>query len=148
MPIDTEKFLDDATKNLVALLDTQKNEWGVKSVTGFQATMKSIYPCLEINATGATFDRIESGGGYMVDILVDVMFWFQEFNETFAKEILDERSSEIALFIASHPSLGGYAEDVIVEAISITALPDQRKIPIVMSLISCRIRKEIFLNYQ
>jgi len=148
MPIDTEAFLDDATKNLVALLDTQKGEWGVKKVTSFQATMKSIYPCIEVNSTGATFEKIESGGGYMADILIDVMFWFQEFKETFAKEELDKKSSQIALFIASHPSLDGYADDVILDGISITALPDQRKIPIVMSLISCRIRKEIFLEYQ
>lgn len=140
--------MDDAVQNMVELLNTKKKEWGVKEVVPFRSTFKSRLPCIEINSTDASFEHIESGGGYMCSIFVEVWYWFAQFSEKFAKEELDKKASEIALFIASNQSLNGYAERVYIESLSITALPDQRTgTPIVAAVIRCRIQKEIFLTF-
>ncbi len=148
MPVDTGRILDDVTKNLVTLLESQRVAWGVKYVTPFQATFKSVYPCIEVNVTDATFERIESGGGYMCNISADILYCFAQWSDQFAKEELDQRASEIGLFIATHADLGGYAEDVILNSITITALPEQGGgAPIVIAVIRCTVKKEIFLQY-
>lgn len=150
MPVDTNRVLDDVTKNLVSLLETKRVDWGVKYVMPFQPSSSTpVYPCIKVNATDASFERIESGGGYMCRISVDVLYCFAQFNDQWAKEELDQRSSEIGLFIASNPSLGGYANDVILEGIAITALPEQiTDAPIVTAVIKCTVEKEVFLSYQ
>ncbi len=147
MSIDTGLFLDDATENMVTLLDTQKVAWSLKSVSPVKGTFKGIYPSIEVNSESADFERIESGGGYMIDIFLDVFYWYMQFNDKFAKKKLNQRLSQIALFIASNVSLGGYADDVIVEDLSITALPEHPS-PIVGGVIRCQVKKEFFLNYQ
>ena len=66
MPIDTELFMDDATENMVALLDTQKAVWSppaIKFVSHVKGTFRGIYPSIEVNSESADFARIESGGG-------------------------------------------------------------------------------------
>lgn len=149
MPIDTGLILDDVTKNLVAFLDPKRAEWGIREVIPYEALFKSTYPRIEVNVTDATFERVESGGGYMCDVLADVLFFLQQFKDRVAKEELDQKSSEIGLFLATNPTLGGYSNDLILEAISITALREQTTgAPIVVAVIRCRIRKEIFLDYQ
>lgn len=150
MAIDTGLFMDDATENMVALLNTQKAVFSppdIKSISPMKGTFKGIYPSIEVDAESADFERIESGGGYMIDIFLDVFYWYMEFNDQFAKKNLNKRLSQIALFIASHPSLGGYAEDVTVEDLTITALT-VHAVPIVGGIIRCRVRKEVFLNYE
>ncbi len=148
MPVDTGLILDDVTKNLVSLLETRRVAWGVKYVKAFQATAKTVYPCIEVNATDANFERIESGGGYNCYVSVDVLYCFAQWSDQFAKEEIDRRSSEIALFIASNPTLGGYSTDVILESIAITALPEQMtEAPIVTAVIRCIVEKEVFLTY-
>jgi len=150
MPINTGLFLDDAAENMAALLDTQRAVFSppaIKSVTPMKGTFKGIYPCIEVDAESADFERVESGGGYMIDIFLDVYYWYMQFNDQFASKNLKQRLSQIAIFIASHPSLGGYAEDVMVEDLSVTALPTH-PVPIVGGVIRCRVRKEVFLNYE
>jgi len=149
--IDSGKFMHDATENMVSLLKANKANWGVKDVYPLQKTFKGIYPSIEVNSTDATFERIESGGGYQCDITVDIYYWFQQANQMFAKTELEKRSSEIATFIAEHPTLGGYSGDVILERLFITALPEQKAVePIwaVVAVIRCIVRKEIYLNYK
>jgi len=146
MSIDTGLFMHDATQNMVALLNTQKAVFSpppIKEVSPMKGTFKGLYPSIEVDAESADFERIESGGGYMIDIFLDVYYWYMQFSDKFAKENLDKRLSQIALFIASHPSLGGYADDVTVENLSITSL-DFHAVPIVAGVIRCRVRKEVF----
>jgi len=147
MSIDTGLFMDDATENMVTLLETQKVAWNLKSVSPVKGTFRGTYPSIEVNSESADFERIESGGGYMIDIFLDVFYWYMQFNDKFAKKNLNQRLSQIAIFIASHPSLGGYANDVVVEDLSITALPEHPA-PIVGGVIRCRVSKEVFLNYE
>lgn len=148
MPIDTGLVLDDVTKNLVEFLEARRNEWGIREVIPFEGLMKSTYPRIEVNVTDATFERIESGGGYMCDVLADVLYFYQQFKDSVAKEELDRRSSEIGFFLAEHPTLGGYSNDLILEAISIIALREQTTgSPVVVAVIRCRVQKEIFLEY-
>lgn len=148
MPIDTGLVLDDVTKNLVEFLESQISEWGLREVVPFEGLMKSTYPRIEVNVTDATFERIESGGGYMCDVMADVLYFLQQFKDRVAKEQLDKRSSEIGLFLAANPTLGGYCNDLILEAISITALREQvTGAPVVVAVIRCRIEKKIFLEY-
>jgi len=149
--IDTGKFMYDATQNMVNLLKANKEDWGAKDVFPLQTKFKRLYPSIEVNSTDATFERVESGGGYQCDITLDVYFWFQQLNEKFAKEELEKRSSALALFIAEHPTLGGYSNDVMLERLFITALPEQKAVePIfaVVAVIRCVVRKEIFLDYK
>jgi len=149
MPIDTGLILDDVTKNLVAFLEPRRAEWGIREVVPYEGLFKSTYPRIEVNVTDATFERIESGGGYMCDVMADVLYFFQQFKDRVAKEELDRRSSEIGLFLAANPTLGGYSNDLILEAIAITALREQTTgSPVVVAVIRCRIRKEVFLDYQ
>ena len=148
MPVDTGLVLDDVTKNLVEFLDSKRSDWGIREVVPYEAVFKSIYPRIEVNVTDATFERVESGGGYMCYVLADVLYFFQQFKDRIAKEQLDKRSSEIGLFLAEHPSLGGYCHDLILESISITALREQTTgAPIVVAVIRCRVEKEVFLDY-
>ena len=149
MPIDTNLFMDDATENMVALLDTQRAIWSppaIKFVSPVKGTFRGLYPSIEVNSESADFERIESGGGYMIDILLDVFYWYMQFNDKFAKKNLNQRLSQIAIFIASNVTLNGYAEDVMIEDLSITSL-DTHAGPIVGGVIRCRVRKEVFLNY-
>ena len=147
MPIDTNLFMDDATENMVALLNTQKAIWKLNEVSPVKGTFKGNYPSIEVNSESADFERIESGGGYMIDIFLDVFYWYMQFSDKFAKKNLNQRLSQIAIFIARHPSLDGYAEDVAIEDLSITALPEHPA-PIVGGVIRCRVRKEVFLQYE
>ena len=147
MSIDTGLFMDDATENMVTLLNTQKAIWELNEISPVKGTFKGNYPSIEVNSESADFERIESGGGYMIDIFLDVFYWYMQFNDKFAKKKLNQRLSQIAIFIASNVSLGGYAEDVMVEDLSITALPEHPS-PIVGGVIRCRVRKEVFLNYE
>ncbi|GAI18848.1 unnamed protein product, partial [marine sediment metagenome] len=74
MPIDTGLFMDDATENMVALLNTQKAVFSppsIKLISPMKGTFKGIYPSIEVDAESADFERIESGGGYMIDIFLD-----------------------------------------------------------------------------
>lgn len=148
---DADQFMYDATQNMVSLLKANKANWGAKDVFPLQTTFKRLYPSIEVDSTDFTFERIESGGGTQCDVTVDVFFWFQQLNEKFAKEELEKRASEIAIFIGEHPTLGGYATDVIVERGFITALPEQKTAPpiwAVVAVIRCIVRKEIYLNYK
>ena len=149
--IDTGKFMYDATQNMVDLLKANKENWGAKDVFPLQTTFKRLYPSIEVNSTDATFERVESGGGYQCDIMLDVFYWYQQVNEKFAKPELEKRASELAIFIAEHPTLGGYSSDVMIERLFITALPEQKAVePIwaVVAVIRCIVRKEIYLDYK
>ncbi len=149
MPIDTGLFMDDAVENMVALLDAQKAVFSppnIKKVSPMKGVFKGLYPSIEVDAESADFERIESGGGYMIDIFLDVYYWYMQFDDKFASKNLKQRLSQIAIFIASHPSLGGYADDVMIEDLSVTALPTH-PVPIVGGVIRCRVKKEVFLNY-
>lgn len=140
----------DAVENMVALLDTQRAIFSPPSITKvspMKGVFKGKYPCIEVDAESADFERIESGGGYMIDIFLDVYYWYMQFDDHFASKNLKQRLSQIAIFIASHPRLGGYADDVMVEDLSITALPTHT-VPIVGGVIRCRVRKEVFLQYE
>ena len=149
--IDTGKFMYDATQNMVDLLKANKKNWGARDVFPLQTTFKRLYPSIEVNSTDATFERVESGGGYQCDIMLDVFYWYQQVDETFAKPELEKRASELAIFIAEHPTLGGYSSDVMVERLFITALPEQKAVePIwaVVAVIRCIVRKKIYLDYK
>lgn len=150
MPIDTGLFMDDATENMAALLDTQRTIWSppaIKEVSSMKGKFRGIYPSIEVDAESASFERIESGGGYMIDIFLDVYYWYMQFDDYFASKNLKQRLSQIAIFIASNVTLNGYADDVVVEDLSITALPTH-PVPIVGGVIRCRVRKEVFLQYE
>ena len=82
----------------------------------------------------------------MIDILLDIFYWYMQFSDKFAKKNLNQRLSQIAIFIASNVTLNGYAEDVMIEDLSITSL-DTHAGPIVGGVIRCRVKKEVFINY-
>ncbi len=150
MPIDTGLFMDDAVENMVTLLDAQKAVFSpptIKSVLPMKGKFRGIYPSIEVDAESADFERIESGGGYMIDIFLDVYYWYMQFNDQFASKNLKQRLSQIALFIASNVTLNGYADDVMIEDLSVTALPTH-PVPIVGGVIRCRVKKEAFLQYE
>jgi len=150
MPIDTGLFMDDAVENMVTLLDTQKAVFSppnIKKVLPMKGVFKGIYPSIEVDAESAEFERIESGGGYMINIFLDVYYWYMQFDDKFASKNLKQRLSQIAIFIASNVTLNGYADDVMIEDLSVTALPTH-PVPIVGGVIRCRVRKETFLQYE
>ena len=150
MPIDTGLFLDDAAENMAALLNTQRAVFSppaIKSVSPMKGKFRGIYPSIEVDAESADFERIESGGGYMIDIFLDVYYWYMQFDDHFASKNLKQRLSQIAIFIASHPTLGGYADDVMIEDLSVTALPTH-PVPIVGGVIRCRVKKVAVINYE
>ena len=150
MPIDTGLFMEDATQNMVALLDTQRAVFSpptIKKVSPMKGVFKGLYPSIEVDAESAEFERIESGGGYMIDIFLDIYYWHLQSKDESAKKNLNQRLSQIALFIASHPRLNGYADDVVVEALAITPL-DVHPVPIIAGIIRCRVRKVVVINYE
>lgn len=149
MSIDNRQFMYDATMNMVSLLEKKKSDWGIKDVVPFQATFPSVFPGLEVNAVDCSFENIESHGGYLCSIGLEIYYIFQQFSESFAKEELDKKTSDIALYIIEHPSLEGYCERIILNSITITALPAQTDTaPIVTAVINVTVEKELFLNYQ
>ena len=135
---------------MAALVDTQRAVFSpptIKEVSSMKGKFKGIYPSIEVDAESADFERIESGGGYMIDIFLDVYYWYMQFDDHFASKNLKQRMSQIAIFIASNVTLDGYADDVMIEDLNITSLPTH-PVPIVGGVIRCRVRKEVFLQYK